>query len=225
MRVGSLFTGIGGLDLGAERAGMTVAWQSEINPFACHVLAKHWPDTPNLGDITEVDWSTVESVDVICGGYPCQPFSHAARGRNNAPDLWPHMRGVIAAVRPRFVVLENVAAHLNNGFAGVLGDLADLGFDAEWEVVTACAFGAPHRRRRLLAVAHAHGECESVLPVDGEASELRPTASDRREWLPAADDVRADDGVPDRVHRLRALGNAVVPAVAEHYFRLVMEAA
>ena len=225
MKVGSLFSGIGGLELGAERAGMTVAWQSEINPFACRVLAKHWPDVPNLGDITEVDWSTVEPVDVICGGYPCQPFSHAARGRNNAPDLWPHMRSVIAAVRPRFAVLENVAAHLNKGFDRVLADLADLGFDAEWEVVTACAFGAPHRRRRLLAVAYPHGECKSVLSVDGETPELRPTASDRRQWLPTPDDVRADDGIPDRVDRLRALGNAVVPQVAEHYSRRVMEAA
>ena len=84
MKVGSLFSGIGGLDLGLERAGMTVVWQSEIDPYASRVLAKHWPDVPNLGDITTVDWSNVEPVDLICGGYPCQPFSYAGTRHGDA---------------------------------------------------------------------------------------------------------------------------------------------
>lgn len=216
LTVGSLFSGIGGLDLGLERAGFDVIWQSEIDPFACRVLDKHWPTVPNLGDITTIDWSTVVRPALLCGGYPCPAFSQAARGRNVAPDLWPHMRDAIAALRPRWVLLENVAAHLGRGFSGVLADLDALGFDAEWSVVSACSVGAAHTRRRLFALAYAHGDGESALTFDGEVGGLPSLAGDRGRWgLPTAEDVRADDGVPDRLDRLRALGNAVVPQVAE----------
>lgn len=227
LTVGSLFSGIGGLlDLGLERAGMTVIWQSEIDPYASRVLAKHWPHVPNLGDITAIDWSTVERPDVICGGYPCPAFSQAARGRNVAPNLWPLMRCAVAVLRPRYVLLENVAAHLGRGFPAVLADLHALGFDAEWSTVTACSVGAAHTRRRLFAVAYPHGQRESVFAVDGEVAGLRHVAADRGRWgVPTAHDVRADDGVPHRVDRLRTLGNAVVPQVAEYVGRLIMKAA
>ena len=91
LTVGSLFSGIGGIDLGLERAGMTVKWHSEIDPYACRVLKKHWPDVPNLGDITQVNWENVPYVDVIAGGYPCQPFSLAGKraGENDPRHLWP----------------------------------------------------------------------------------------------------------------------------------------
>lgn len=220
---GSLFSGIGGLELGLERAGFDVRWQSEIAEYPSRVLAKQWPNVPNLGDITQIDWSTVERVDLVAGGYPCPAFSQAARGRNVAPNLWPHMRDAIAALRPRFVLIENVAAHLGRGFPTVL---ADLEFDAEWEVVTACAFGAAHARRRLFVVAHTNRNGEPVLPLDGEVAGLRAVPSDRGRWgIPTADDVRADDGLPHRLDRLRALGNAVVPDVAEWFGRRIVEAA
>lgn len=223
--VGSLFSGIGGLDLGLERAGMRVIWQSEIDPYARRVLAKHWPDVPNLGDITTIDWSTVERPDVICGGYPCPAFSQAARGRNVAPDLWPYMRSAIHAVRPRYAVLENVAAHLHRGFDAVLADLAELGFDAEWSVVSACAMGAPHVRRRLFVVAYAHGEREPGGALDGEARVVQSSARADR-WPPhPAGALGVADGIPHRMDRLRALGNAVVPQVAEHVGRLIVAAA
>jgi DNA (cytosine-5)-methyltransferase 1 len=226
LAVGSLFSGIGGLDLGLERAGMQVRWQSEIDPYACRVLAKNWPGTPNLGDITQIDWSTVPHVDLICGGYPCPAFSQAARGRNVAPDLWPWMREAVAALRPRYVLLENVAAHLGRGFSAVLDDLDALGFDAEWATFTACAFGAPHARRRLFALAYPHCKGEPALTVDGEVARVRPPASPRRSaWLPSADDARADDGVPHRLDRCRVLGNAVVPDIAEFVGRRLMAAA
>jgi DNA (cytosine-5)-methyltransferase 1 len=224
--VGSLFSGIGGLDLGLERAGMEVIWQSEVDPFASRVLAKHWPHTPNLGDVTTIDWSTVERPDLICGGYPCPAFSQAARGRNVAPDLWPHMRDAIAALRPGWVLLENVAAHLGRGFPSVLADLHALGFNAEWDVVSACSVGASHPRRRLFCVAHSNRGSEPARTGHGEVAWLPSVAGDRGHWGHASpDDVGADDGLPDRLDRLRALGNAVVPQVAEVIGRMIVAAA
>lgn len=156
LTVGSLFSGIGGFDLGLERAGMKIIWQSEIDPFACKVLKKHWPDVPNLGDITKVDWSEVERPDVICGGYPCQPFSQAGKrgGENDARHLWPAMHNAIRVLRPRYALMENVRGHLSLGFNRVLGDLAEIGYDAEWQVIPAAAVGAPHKRERVFVVAY-----------------------------------------------------------------------
>lgn len=220
LNVLSLFAGIGGIELGLERAGMNTVGQVELDPFCQRVLARHWPEVPRHDDVrATLDWWHSEprpAVNVIAGGYPCPAFSQAARGRNVAPDLWPHMRDVIAGLRPDYVLLENVAAHLGRGFSGVLADLDELGFDAEWSVVTACSVGAAHTRRRLLAVAYPHRDGEPVFSVDGEVAGLPSAAGDRGRWgLPTAADVRADDGLPDRVDRLRLLGNAVIPQVAE----------
>lgn len=226
LTAGSLFSGIGGIDLGLERAGMTVRWQSEIDPYACRVLGRHWPDVPNLGDVTTIEWSSVERVDIICGGYPCPAFSQAARGRNVAPDLWPLMRTAVERLRPRYVLIENVASHLGRGFPGVLADLDALGFDVEWTTLTACAVGASHSRRRLFALAHADGIRQPVLTLDDEVAWMSEAAGDGRHWgLPTADDARADDGVPHRLDRCRALGNAVVPAIAEMIGRRLLSAA
>jgi len=223
LTVGSLFSGIGGLDLGLERAGFRVAWQSEIDVHASRILANRFDCVPNIGDVRTVDWMTVERVDVIAGGYPCPAFSQAARGRNVADDLWPYMRTAVAALRPRFVLIENVAAHLGRGFPAVLADLDALGFDAEWSVVTACSVGAAHTRRRLFAVAYPHGSREPVFPVDGQMAGVPPLTGDRGRWgIPTADDARADDGIPHRLERARALGNAVVPQVAEWIGRTLL---
>ena len=223
MRVGSLFTGIGGLDLGLERAGMTVIWQSEIDPYCCKVLAKHWPNIPNLGDIKTIDWKAIEPVDLICGGYPCPAFSQAAHGNNVAENLWPWMANALRILRPRLVLLENVAAHVGRGFPDVLRDLADLGFDAEWSVVPACALGASHPRERLFVVAHANGDSESVRSFHEKARAVPSVAGHRGHWgMPTPDDARTDDGVPHRLDRARALGNAVVPQVAEWIGRRIM---
>lgn len=118
MSAGSLCSGIGGLDLGLERAGMNVIWNSEIDPYCCKVLAKHWPHVPNLGDITTIDWSTVERPDLICAGYPCQPFSLAGgrQGEQDPRHLWPHVLRSIRELRPRYALLENVPGHLSLGF-------------------------------------------------------------------------------------------------------------
>jgi DNA (cytosine-5)-methyltransferase 1 len=156
LTVGSLFSGIGGMDLGLERAGHTVIWQSEIDPYCNKVLKKHWPTVPNLGDITTIDWGKVEPVDIICGGYPCQPFSTAGKrnGKNDPRHLWPAMHNAICRLRPRYALMENVRGHLSMGFGDVLADLAKIGYDAEWQVIPAAAVGAPHRRDRVFIVAY-----------------------------------------------------------------------
>jgi DNA (cytosine-5)-methyltransferase 1 len=229
VRVGSLFSGIGGLDLGLERAGMTVVWQSEIDPYASKVLAKHWPDVPNLGDITTIDWSTVEPVDLICGGYPCQPFSLAGSrtGTGDHRHLWPFMLDAVRVLRPRYVLAENVPGHLSLGFDRVLADLADLGFDAEWSTVSACSVGAPHTRARLFIVAHADPARPPNIQGRAAVTECtRQRAADGRGWWHVEPDVgRVADGIPSRVVRVGALGNAVVPQVAEFVGRRIMQAA
>jgi len=154
MKVGSLFSGYGGLDLAV---GGDLAWYSEIEPAAWKVMEAHYPGVPNLGDITQVDWAEVEPVDVITGGYPCQPFSNAGmrKGKDDERHLWPHVRDAISAIRPRRAVLENVRGHLTLGFDIVLTDLAALGLSARWGVVRAADAGAPHHRARLFIVTDA----------------------------------------------------------------------
>jgi len=151
MRVGSLFTGYGGLDLAV---GGELAWYAEIEPAACQVLAHHYPGVPNLGDITAINWAEVEPVDVITGGYPCQPFSHAGnrKGKNDERHLWPYVLTAIRAVRPRYAILENVSGHRTLGFADVLADLAEIGWSCEWGTFRASDVGAPHRRERIFII-------------------------------------------------------------------------
>jgi len=167
LTVGSLFSGIGGLDLGLERAGMNVIWQSEIDPYACKVLAKHWPEVPNHGNIKNIRWGDIVSPDVICGGYPCQPFSTAGKrqGTDDPRHLWPWVREAISELRPRYAILENVRGHVSLGLSTVLGEMASIGYDAEWQIVSAASVGAPHRRDRVIIVAYPNGgrqqECQS----------------------------------------------------------------
>lgn len=153
MKVGSLFTGYGGLD---TAIGGELAWYAEIDKAACEVLANLHPGVPNLGDITKIDWTQVEPVDVLTGGYPCQPFSHAGlrKGKNDDRHLWPYVRDAIHTLRPEYAVLENVSGHLTLGFADVLSDLATIGFDAEWGTFRASDVGAPHQRKRLFIIAY-----------------------------------------------------------------------
>ena len=160
LTVGSLFSGIGGLDLGLERAGMNVIWQSEIDPYACRVLSKHWPEVVNHGNIKEINWQEVERPDVICGGYPCQPFSTAGkrRGEEDPRHLWPWVRTAISELRPQYAILENVRGHLSMGGLSVIGELASIGYDAEWRIVSAASVGANHRRDRVIIVAYPSGE-------------------------------------------------------------------
>ena len=190
LTVGSCFSGIGGIELGLEMTGgFRTIWQIENDPYATKVLASHWPDVKRYGDIRAVDPAGLERPDLICGGYPCQPFSLAGkrRGTNDDRHLWPEMLRIIRHLRPRLLLLENVPGHLSMGFSEVLGALAESGYDAEWDCLPAAAVGAPHRRDRLFVVAHANGRGQ---PVQGRPPWESGFSSFAREVVAHADGAR-----------------------------------
>lgn len=156
LTIGSLCTGYGGLDLAVEEvfADTRLAWVSEVDANACKVIDARFPGVPNVGDLTAADWSQVEPVDVLTAGYPCQPFSHAGKrkGTDDVRHLWPHIADAIGVLRPRLVVLENVAGHLSLGGPAAVAGLACLGYDCRWVVVRAADVGACHRRARWFCV-------------------------------------------------------------------------
>ncbi|MGN6759453.1 MAG: DNA cytosine methyltransferase [Thermomicrobiales bacterium] len=303
---GSLFAGIGGLDLGLERAGMRCLWQVEIDEYCRRVLAKHWPDVPKFGDIQELRGDELQRVDLICGGFPCQDISNAGKRAGIGGErsgLWSEYIRLVRVLRPRFVLVENVAALLGRGMDTVLGDLAASGYDAEWDCVSARAVGAPHIRERIFVLAYTAG-CESGerfepdvqrrrtndskqiglgccgisgAVADASCIQLRPescagtdaprhpgartvsteyailahpdrqslavgevfggnaraelTAFERScrarggQWAAEPAVGRVANGIPGRMDRLRGLGNAVVPQIAEFIGRRIMEVA
>lgn len=190
MRIGSLFSGAGMLDEGVRLVlGGTVAWHCETDPAASRVLDHRYPGVPNLGDITAVDWATVEPVDVLTGGWPCQPFSLAGKqlGADDERALWPEVERAVRLVRPGLVVLENVSAVVSAGeLARAVGGLAACGYVGSWCCVRASDVGAPHRRERVFVVAADAGG-EAV----GLGSGLRAGRAGRQ-WRGRPD----DDGVP-----------------------------
>lgn len=235
LTVGSLFSGIGGLDLGLERAGMQIRWQVEIDGYCRRVLARHWPDVPRYSDIRELSGHELEPVDVIAAGFPCQPVSLAGRrrGQEDARWLWTEVDRIVRVVRPRFVLLENVPGLLVRGLGDVLGGLAASGYDAEWDCLPAAAFGAPHLRDRVFIVAYCPESLGDPTGVGCDAGplvfaeEIDPhEAALRADWWETEPGVgRVAHGVPGQVDRLRALGNAVVPAVAEWIGRRIVAVA
>jgi DNA (cytosine-5)-methyltransferase 1 len=156
MKFISLFAGIGGFDLGLERAGMQCVGQVEIDKKCQAVLAKHWPNVKRMGDIREVKGDEFGPVDLICGGFPCQPFSHAGKRKGEADNryLWPEMVRVIAAVGPAWVLGENVAGIISMALDKVHSDLESIGYQVQSFIIPACAVDAPHRRDRVWIVAH-----------------------------------------------------------------------
>ena len=301
MRYGSLFTGIGGIDLGLDMAGMECAWQVEVDEFCREILEREWPNARRYGNIFELDAEELESVDLICGGFPCQPVSVAGQraGTSDERWLWPEFARIIRQVRPRWVVAENVAGLLsaNSGraFAEVLRDLAESGYDAVWDVFPAGGpggVGALHRRERIFIVAHSNGvkqatqsrdvgevsglseeggtDISSVVSgrgsknvadsirigedfkdvaytddsgLQGRVSNRKPNSEGRQKsgdgcstkrsfgwegsgdyiWTVEPDVGRVADGVPKRIHRLKALGNAVVPQVAKQIGEMILD--
>lgn len=251
MTIGSLFSGIGGLELGLERAGLgPVVWQCERSEFCRRVLAKHWPDAERFNDITEL--KSPPRVDVLCGGFPCQDISYVGLGAGlewARSRLWFEYLRVIREVRPRFVVVENVSALLRRGVGHVLGGLAESGYDATWACIPAASVGAPHRRDRVFIVAHTnpgsdakpHREPDIALAYVNSRPACKPhKAESGRVGVPRRRDAdrlagtpgthweaeprvgRVADGVPGQLDRLGALGNAVVPQCAEVVGRAIM---
>jgi len=239
-----LFSGIGGFSLGLERAGFKTVAFCEIEPFPRAVLAKHWPEVPCYDDIRSLTAARLAadgiSVDAICGGFPCQDISVAGKGAGLAGErsgLWREYARLVGEIRPRYVIVENVAALLGRGLGDVLGDLSALGYDAEWHCIPASYVGAPHRRDRLWVVAYPNGErCETLLRpetlVIGRKGveawsklELGGTCGGRTRRIPASGVCRVVDGLPVGLDRIKALGNTLVPPVAEMIGRAITGAA
>lgn len=269
LTVGSLFSGIGGLELGLEMCGLgPVLWQCDSDPYSRAVLAHHWPDVRRYNDVREIDGEAAR-VDVLCGGFPCQPHSLAGkrRGTDDARWLWPEFCRIVEELRPPAVFIENVPGLRTSGLSVVLADLARLGFDAEWGCFSAAEVGAPHRRIRLFVLAYSDGDAGNARRIgdtdkgargrhadrggfgahlanpdgarrgrqgdsvkgDGDSADQdapqplnggRDSSFGQPAWWATEPDVgRVADGVPARAHRLRLLGNAVVPQQAAHAFQ------
>jgi DNA (cytosine-5)-methyltransferase 1 len=226
---------------------MTCVGQVEIDEYCQRVLARHWPGVPRHDDVrTAVDWWRAEQrprVDLVCGGFPCQPFSLAGfqHGVDDERWMWPAMADVIRALRPRYVLVENVSALVRDRVAWgiILADLAECGFDAEWAVLHASQFGAPTPRERVYLLAYPpslHGQSRDLLEPGGVGGSPFPAGGlpglathqagrAAGEWL--AREPRVDrlvDGVPHQVDRLRVIGNSVVPQVSKAIGDLIVEA-
>lgn len=197
MHVLDLFSGIGGFSLGLERAGMQTVAFCEINSYCRRVLREHWPNVPIYRDVSKLTGERLHSdgivADLICGGFPCQDISVAGDGRGISgarSRLWSEFARIIGEVRPRFAIVENVSALLDRGLGDLLGDLASLGYDAEWHCLPASAIGAPHRRDRVWIIAY----------PEIKHKRTRPQASDETDfgrWDGFGDSARQAEHVPD----------------------------
>ena len=245
MRVGSLFAGIGGFDLGLERAGMEVVWQVEIDNYCNKVLEKHWPDVRRYRDVKKVGKENLEPVDVICGGFPCQPFSVAGKQKGKEDDryLWPQMFRIIKELRPSWIIIENVTGFIDMGLDICISNLENEGYTCQAFIIPACAINTQHRRDRLWIVGNSNSsnayrqngirrttnksfkewsDSENLKTRGGGVSQLG-TTSDMQQYNSYARILREFHGIPDRMDRLKGLGNAVVPQIPEIIGRAIME--
>lgn len=237
-RVLDLFSGIGGFSLGLERAGMRTIAFCEIDPYCQAILRERWPNVPIHQDITKLRGADIGPVNVICGGFPCQDVSisnvNGCGLDGDRSGLWFEYARIIGELRPRFVIVENVAELLNRGMGRVLGTLADLGYDAEWRVLRGLDVGLPSIRERVWIVAEPQREGRerrfkylSSLGIEATSSaERRDQAIRARAKLEAyCHGLRADDGLSVTMERRRihGLGNAVVPQIPELIGRAIMK--
>lgn len=230
---GSLFSGIGGFERGAEIAGIETHWACEIEPYNRAVIARHYPNTTIYEDVR--DLRHPRRVDIISGGFPCQDISLAGRGAGIGgarSGLWAEYARIIGEVRPRYAIIENSPALVFRGLDRVLSDLAALGYDAEWQCLENAHFGFPHARERLYIVAHSmqkryetevekHGEAQGIFRIGLPKAPHILDVAQGFYSLADSDSIRADDGLPNWVDRVGACGNAVNPAVAAHIFNCI----
>jgi len=215
-----LFSGIGGFALAANAAGFRTSVFCEQDDYCAKVLRRHWPNVPIVPDVKEFDGGRWKGADLLTGGFPCQPFSNAGLKlgkEDNDRYLWPEMFRVIKEARPRFVLAENVTPLVRLALDEVLSDLGSEGYSCGTVVLPACAVNASHRRPRCWVLAHANsergrgGECEREYATNaGEPS----GSPELRNWDVEPPLGRVAHGIPHRTHRLKALGNAIVPQVA-----------
>src|SRR6185312_5367478 len=211
--MGSLFAGIGGFDLGFERAGFKTIWQVEIDSFCRRVLAKHFPEAERFEDVRDCGKHNLRPVDVICGGFPCQDISNAGKRAGidgERSGLWSEFARIIGELRPRFVVVENVAALLGRGMGRVLGDLAEIGYDAEWQVISAAEMGALHLRERVWIVAYpnTHGLCKSPEIASTACNQERHTSAHWENGVSVSDSIRSGIEASIRHSRCERLAEA-----------------
>lgn len=241
---GSLFSGIGGFDRGFELAGFTSLWQVECDPFCLKVLEKHFPNAKRYTDVKTFLDERPAPPTVLTGGFPCQDISVAGKGagitEGTRSGLWSYFHRAISTLRPRFVVVENVSALLFRGMGRVLGDLSEIGYDAEWEVIPAYSVGAPHERMRTFIVAYPQGvghiRQQDEAGIFGKSLSQPNRCGFTETW--GSQTMRGksgrvfhcpDGGIPGVAHgvpywvdgRIRACGNAVVPQVAEFIAHLI----
>ena len=191
MKVGSLFTGVGGIDLGLERSGHTIVWQVERDKQARSILRKHWPDTPIYDDVQTVGGTDggagrtiLEDVDVICGGFPCQDLSVAGNRRGLAGEksqLWHEFHRILEELRPKYCLVENVPGLLSSNqgrdMEVVLKGLEGLGYQWQYRVLNSQYFGVPQRRRRVFIVGYLGGGCQPQVLLEREGLSWHPATS------------------------------------------------
>ncbi|PFP72623.1 DNA (cytosine-5-)-methyltransferase [Bacillus cereus] len=238
MKMLDLFSGIGGISLAADWAGIETAAFCEIEPFNQKVLNKHWPTVPIFSDIRTLTKQSLEesgvdvgAISIVAGGFPCQPYSVAGKqkGKEDDRDLWPEMFRIIEEIRPSWVVGENVANFAKMELDRTLFNLESIGYKGKSFIIPACAVGARHKRNRVFIVAHAESEssaanieredCETEQRESrgmGSETNILPYSKGRGkyfngEWEVEPDVGRVANGIPNGMDRLRSLGNAVVP--------------
>lgn len=246
MKILDLFSGIGGFSYAAHQMDWETVAFVERDPECHKVLNKHFPGVPIYDDVRTYR-GELGTVNIICGGFPCQDISLAGKQvgiRGERSGLWSEFHRIIGEIRPEYVVVENVSALLGQGMDVVLGELSEIGYDAEWRVFSACEMGFPHPRERVFIVAYPNGKprsfsvlhryCQTVTRRYQNAeewcenrfvSEMVSTPSELlRRWeaeFSQSPLVRMDDGIPNVLHRLRMIGNSIVPQIALEIFKAI----
>ena len=229
-----LFSGIGGFALAAQRVwgdDLNLVGFCEIDPYAQRVLDKNFPGVPIYQDIKELDGKRFENIDLITGGFPCQDISIAGYGAGIEGDrsgLWSEMFRVISEVRPKFALIENVSAITFRGGTRVISDLAKIGYDTEWQTISAAYVGALHRRNRVWFISYPsdsgseyskHGESQENIKQSEMVHQCQGNVfgnkGEFREKIRTSEFIRKSNGIPNRMDRIKGLGNAIVPQVAE----------
>ena len=230
---GSLFSGVGGFNVGAERAGVQTLWDCEIEKYQQKVLKKLNPNSILYEDITKLQ--NPSYVDIISGGFPCQDISPAGSGsgiNGERSGLWREMARIVGEVRPQYVIIENSPTLLIRGFEQVLCNLSEIGYYAEWQCLSNALFGYPHQRERLYVIAYPsqnrlqtdicqHGEFEPIFKRRASSVANAHAISKGILEIPNSDHIGAYDGLRHWTHRVASIGNSVNPTIAHYLFECI----